>query len=106
VALLTTFAVINDASSRRWDRWTAFPIQDAVGASSAVAHPWTCTPIATQVKTNTSPARPKAVGVRQPRNGARIINDNSDVYDRDGPKVNSDILHRHSAPCFASAIPR
>jgi hypothetical protein len=32
------------------------------------------------------------VGIRQPRNSAPIINDNSDVRERDGPKVNSDIL--------------
>ena len=75
-----------------------------VGASNAVTHPWTCTPIASQVKANTSPARPKARGIRQPRNNAPITNDNSDVRERDGPKVTSDIVHYwHSAPSPASA---
>ena len=66
-------------------------------------HPWTCTPIASQVKTNTSPGRPKAVGIRQPRNSPPIANNNSDAHERDGPKVDNDILHPHSAPGPASA---
>ncbi len=61
-------------------------------------HPWTCTPIASQVKTNTSPGRPRAVGIRQPRNSPPIANNNSDAHERDGPKVDNDILHPHSVP--------
>ena len=107
VALLAKRAVINVASSRRWDRWTAFPIQDAVGASSAVTHPWTCTPIASQVKANTSPARPKAVGIRRLRNGAPIFNDNSDVHERDFLRSTATFCTgtvRHAPPAPVSVI--
>src|SRR5271163_282410 len=53
-------AVINEASSSPWDRWVAFPIPDAVGASNAVTHPWACTPIASVVKAIRSPAATNA----------------------------------------------
>ena len=43
------------------------------------------------------------MGIRQPRNSAPTINDNSDVHERGGPKVNSDIVHRYNAPSRASA---
>jgi hypothetical protein len=62
-----------------------------------------CTPIASQAKTNTSPGSAKAVGIRQPRNSPPIANNNSDAHERDGPKVDNDILHPHSAPGPASA---
>ena len=62
-----------------------------------------CTPIASQVKTNTSPGRPKAVSIRQPRNSPPIANNNSDAHERDGPTVDNDILHPHSAPSPAGA---
>jgi hypothetical protein len=42
------------------------------------------------------------VGIRQPRNNAPITNDNSDVHERDGPKVTSDIMQAPS-PASASA---
>src|ERR1700743_1073743 len=54
-------AIVNEASSSRWDRWIAFPIHDAVGASYAVNHPWACTPIASAVKAIRSPAATNAV---------------------------------------------
>lgn len=53
-------AVFNEASSSPWDRWLAFPIQDAVLASYAVTHPWACTPIASAVKAIRSPAATNA----------------------------------------------
>jgi hypothetical protein len=62
-----------------------------------------CTPIASQVKTNTSPGRPKAEGIRQPRNSPPIANHNSDAHERDRPTVDNDILHPHSAPGPAGA---
>ena len=59
--------------------------------SNAVTHPWTCTPIASQVMA-TSPARATAVGIRQPKQPTNA-NDNSDVRERAGPKVTRDIVH-------------
>jgi hypothetical protein len=43
------------------------------------------------------------VRIRQPRNNPSIANNNSDAHERDGPKVDNDILHPHSAPGPASA---
>jgi len=41
--------------------------------------------------------------VLQPQNNAPVTNDNSDVRERYGPKITSDIMHWHSAPSPASA---
>lgn len=98
VAGLPHRAIRNDASSMLWDRWTLFPTQDAVGASNAVTHPWTCTPIASRAKTDTRPESPKIVGSCKPRTSLPIAKNNSDAHQNDDCTVDDDIPHPDSHP--------
>ena len=63
-------AIINEATSSRWDRCLPASIQDAVGASNAVTHPWVWTPIASPMKAVSSPATTKAAPRRRSLNSA------------------------------------
>ena len=68
-------AVITEASSSPRDRWMAFPMEDAVGASNAVTQPWACTPIASAVKAIRSPAATNAtVRLRSPNSAPATSN--------------------------------